>query len=283
MDIPQSLVLGVTQGLTEFLPVSSTAHLILAPQVFPINAPRDVIAHTYDTIIQIGTVVPVLIYFRADWMRMLQAAGRIVQKRQVSDDLDERLVKYLLLGSIPAGVIGLLLEDKIELLAQPDKFRGAYLAIGLALIFVGLLMGWAEAIGRKMRDLEHLRTPDAWFVGFAQACALFPGVSRSGSTITAGLLVGLTREAAARFSFLLMTPIMLAATGYKTLKLLKGANPLQPGELESMILAAVIAGITGYMAIAFLLRWLRTRTLSFFIGYRLLVGAFCIGMYFMQK
>lgn len=283
MDIAQSVVLGVIQGLTEFLPVSSTAHLILAPQILPIAEPRAAIAHTYDTIIQIGTVLPVLVYFRADWLRMLQAAGRIVQNRQVSSELDERLVKYLILGSIPAGVIGLLLEDKIEILAQPNEFRGAYLCIGLALIVVGLLMGWAEAIGRKTRSLENLGMPDAWFVGFAQAMALFPGVSRSGATMTAGLLAGLTREAAARFSFLLMTPIMFAATGYKTLKLLKGSTPLLPGELQSMILAALVAAITGYLAIAFLLSWLRTRNLSFFIGYRILVGCFSIGLFFLQK
>lgn len=281
-QIAQSVVLGVIQGLTEFLPVSSTAHLILAPQLLPVAELRGEIAHTYDTIIQIGTVLPVLLYFRADWLRMIQAAVRIVQQRKVSSDLDERLVKYLILGSIPAGVIGLLFEDKIEILAQPNEFRGAYLCIGLALILVGLLMGWAEAIGRKTRTLEHLGMPDAWFVGFAQAMALFPGVSRSGSTMTAGLLAGLTREAAARFSFLLMTPIMFAATGYKAVKLLKGSTPLLPGELQGMILASIVAAFTGYVAIAFLLSWLRTRTLSFFIAYRILIGLFSIGMYFMQ-
>ncbi|HEU4752260.1 MAG TPA: undecaprenyl-diphosphate phosphatase, partial [Armatimonadota bacterium] len=226
MNVPQSLVLGVIQGLTEFLPVSSTAHLILAPEIFRIPAPRAEIAHTYDTFIQIGTVFPVLIYFWREWLRLLQAGARIVKNRGISADADERMLKYLLLGSIPAGVAGLLLEKKVERLASPAEFPPAFLVIGSGLILMGLLMWWVEGIGKKTRTIENLRAPDAWFVGIAQALALFPGISRSGSTITAGMFAGFTREAAARFSFLLMTPVMLAAVGYKTLKMLKGAEPL---------------------------------------------------------
>jgi undecaprenyl-diphosphatase len=283
LNVQQSLVLGVIQGLTEFIPVSSTAHLILAPEVFPIPQPRAEVRHTFDTFIQIGTVVPVLIYFWREWLALLRAGFRIVAMRRVEDNQDERMVKYLILGSIPAGVAGLLFEEKIELLAQPEQFREAYLCIGLALILVGILMWWAERVGRQTRTIEHVRMPDAWLVGFAQALALFPGVSRSGSTITAGLLGGLTREAAARFSFLLMTPIMLAATAYKTLKILKGVEPLTGGEWGSMLLAAVVAAISGYAAIAFLLGYLRNRSLAVFAAYRVLVGAFAIGLYFAQR
>lgn len=283
MDVQQSLVLGIIQGLTEFIPVSSTAHLILAPEVLGIPHPRAAIAHTYDTFIQIGTVIPVLLYFWRDWLKLLRALGRVVIKRRVTTDPDERMVKYLILGSIPAGVAGLAFEDQIETLSNPQKFSAAYLLIGLALIVVGLLMWWAEATSRKTRNIEHIRLPDAWLVGFAQALALFPGVSRSGSTITAGLLAGLTREAAARFSFLLMTPIMLAATGYKTVKVLFGSEPVSGGEWGGMLLAAAVAGVTGYFAIAFLLKWLRTRSLWGFAVYRILVGAFAIGLYFLQQ
>lgn len=282
MDYRQSLVLGIIQGLTEFLPVSSTAHLIIAPQVFPIAPPRSEIAHTYDTFIQIGTVIPVLWYFWRDWLNLIRAALRIARKRRISDDPDERMVKYLFLGSIPAGVTGLLFESRIETLADPAKNPAAYLVIGSALIVVGLVMWWAEGFGRKSRDVEHLRTPDAWLMGCAQALALWPGVSRSGATITAGLFGGLTREAAARFSFLLMAPIMFAATGYKMLKLVKGQEHLTSNEWGSMLLATGIAAVTGYVAIAFLLRWLRTRTLRFFALYRLAVGAFVIGLYLMR-
>jgi undecaprenyl-diphosphatase len=283
LNVLQSLVLGLIQGLTEFIPVSSTAHLILAPQILNIPAPRPEIAHTYDTFIQLGTVIPVLIYFWQDWLRLLHAAGRIIANRKVSKDIDERMVKYLIMGSLPAGILGLLLEKRIEKLAEPDQFHGAYLIIGLSLIVVGLLMVWVDSTSRKTREIENLRAPDAWFVGIAQAMALIPGVSRSGSTMTAALFAGFTREAAARFSFMLMTPIMLAVTGYKAVKMLKGAEPVTGGEWGSMLLAAVVAGITGYFAIAFLLKWLRTRSLGFFAAWRILVGAFSIGLYFLQK
>ncbi|MFN3649149.1 MAG: undecaprenyl-diphosphate phosphatase [Armatimonadota bacterium] len=276
-------MLGLIQGFTEFIPVSSTAHLILAPEIFPIAQPRAEIRHTYDTIIQIGTLIPVLIYFWREWAALLAAAARIVRKKKIGADADERMLKYLVLGSIPAAVIGFLVEDYVELLAQPEKFRGAYLCIGGALIVVGLVMWWAESIGRKSRTIEHVRLPDAWLVGVAQAMALFPGVSRSGATITAGLFAGFTREAAARFSFLLMTPIMLAATGYKTLKLLTGEAQLTSGEWSSILLATVVAAISGYAAIAFLLGYLRTRSLSVFAIYRIGLGAFAIGLYFMQR
>ena len=274
--------MGLVQGLTEFIPVSSTAHLIIAPQFLPITRPDESIAHAYDTIIQAGTLFAALAYFWKDWARILAAVGRIIQNRGIdSKDLDERMVRYLLLGSIPAGVLGLLLEKKIDEIADPDKHVWAWLVLGVGLIGMGIVMWLVDANSRKTRDIENLKTPDALFIGCAQALALFPGVSRSGSTITAGLFTGLTREAAARFSFLLMTPIMIAATGYKFLKLLK--EPGQVGDAwGSMLLATIVAGITGYIVIGFLLGWLRTRSLMFFVSWRLAVGALCIGMYFMQ-
>lgn len=279
MNVQQSLVLGVVQGLTEFIPVSSTAHLILAHSFSTGLTPSH--PHTYDTFIQLGTVLPVLLYFWRDWLRLLQAAGRILRHRRVGKDREERMVVYLLVGSVPGGLAGLLLESRIERLADPGN-RVAYLLIGIALIGVGLLMYAAERAGRRTRTIEHLRGPDAVLIGIAQACALFPGVSRSGATITAGLLAGFTREAAARFSFLLMTPIMLAATGYKGLKMLRGVEPMTGGEWAGMLLATVVAGVTGYFAIAFLLSWLRTRSLGIFALYRLLAGGFALCLYFLQ-
>lgn len=283
MNVQQSLVLGVIQGLTEFIPVSSTAHLILAPQVFNVPAPRPEVAHTYDTFIQIGTVIPVLIYFWHEWLKLLKAGVQIIKQGRIGDDPEQRILKYLLVGSLPAGIVGLLLEKRIERFANPAEFPPAFLVIGTSLIVVGIIMWWAELTGRKSRTIENVRTADAWVVGCAQALALIPGVSRSGSTITAGLFSGLTREAAARFSFLLMTPIMLAATGYKLLKLLKGGEAMSAGEWQGMLLATVVAAITGYAAIAFLLGWLRNRSLGVFAIYRILVGAFSIGLFFMQQ
>lgn len=283
MNVQQSLVLGVIQGLTEFIPISSTAHLILAPQVLNVAPPRAAIAHTYDTVIQIGTVIPVLVYFWRDWMKLLSAALRIVRHLGPSEDPDERMVVYLVLGSIPAGVVGLVAEKYIERLANPAEFPPAFLLIGASMIIVGLIMWWAEITSRKIRTIEHVGPSDALVVGCAQALALIPGVSRSGATITAGLLAGMTREAAARFSFLLMTPIMLAATSYKVIKLLRGGEVIEAAEWQGMLLATVVAAITGYAAIAFLLGWLRKRSLGVFAVYRILVGAFSIGLYFMQQ
>jgi len=276
-------VLGVIQGLTEFIPISSTAHLILAPHVLNVVPPRAEIAHTYDTIIQIGTVLPVLVYFWRDWLKLLAAAFRIVRRLGPSDDADERMVTYLLLGSIPAGVVGLLVEDFVERLANPAEFPPAFLIIGTSMILVGIIMWWAELTSRKVRTIEHVGVSDAIVVGCAQALALIPGVSRSGATITAGLLAGMTREAAARFSFLLMTPIMLVATAYKAIKLMRGGEVVLPGEWQGILLATAVAAVTGYLAIAFLLGWLRTRSLGVFALYRILIGGFSIGLFFMQQ
>jgi undecaprenyl-diphosphatase len=278
VDVWQSIVKGIVQGLTEFIPVSSTAHLILAPQVFPIAPPRAEIAHTYDTVIQVGTVIPVLFYFWREWLRLLQAGGLIVRRFRVSDDQDERMVTYLVVGSIPAGVLGLLLERRVARMADPANVD-AFLYIGLALIGVGILMWLVELSSRKARTIENLTMADAVMIGLAQAAALFPGVSRSGATITAGLFIGLTREAAARYSFLLMTPILLAATAYKGYTALRGEHPPTPAEWQSILLATVVSAITGYLAIAFLLGWLRTRSLGLFALWRIVAGTFSLGLY----
>lgn len=282
MDVPQSLVLGAIQGLTEFIPISSTAHLILAPHVLPIEAPREEIAHTYDTIIQIGTVIPVLIYFRREWAQYLRALLRWVLGRGEADDPDIKMVQFLLLGSIPAVIAGLAFNDAVESLADPNN-RYALLCIGVMMIVVGVLMWLAELLGRRVRTLERAGRLDALLIGLAQAIALIPGTSRSGATITAGLALGFQREAAARFSFLLMTPIMLAATGYKMAKLiLEPGGRMNSGEWTGLALATVIAALTGYAAIVFLLGWLRTRSMGVFCLYRFIVGAFCLGLFFVQ-
>jgi len=251
--------------------------------VFGIAPLRDDIAHTYDTFIQIGTVLPVLLYFWRDWVKVVTAGLRALRSWSVGNDPDERLAVCLLVGSVPAGMAGLLLEKHVEILAQPQRFPPAYLCIGGALIVVGVAMWAAENAGRKKRDLEHLRWPDALIMGLGQAIALWPGVSRSGATMTAGLMLGLTREAAARFSFMMMAPIMIAAAGYKATKILGGHEQLTAPEWAGMLLATAVAALSGYAAIAFLLRWLRTRTLAFFAVYRILIGAFVIGLYFLQR
>ncbi len=284
MNVQQSLVLGIIQGLTEFLPVSSTAHLILMPKLFSTALePRADIRLTYDVVIQSGTLLSVLVYFWRDWLKMLGGFFKLLGRRRGEATPEQRMLGYLAIGTVPAGLIGLTLEKRLEELAQPEAHQEAYLVIGGALIVVGIVMWVAESLSRRNRELEHVRWVDALIIGFAQALAVIPGVSRSGSTITAGLIVGLSRDAAARFSFLLMTPVMLAATGYKFLKVVRGATPMYPDEFNGMLLATAVAAVTGFIAIWGLLRWLRQRPLWIFSIYRIALGAFVIGFYFQQS
>src|SRR5262249_39466715 len=165
--------------------------------------------------------VPVLVYCRRDWIELLRGLGRVFSNRRVSSDPHERMAVLILLATVPALLLGLAFNKKIEMLGDPEQYPGAYVVIGAALIGRGILMAWIDPISRQQRTLEQLTGADAAVIGVAQAVAIVPGVSRSGATITGGLLTGLTREAAARFSFLLSVPVMVAAVGYKTLKLLK--------------------------------------------------------------
>ncbi|MBI3911245.1 MAG: undecaprenyl-diphosphate phosphatase [Armatimonadetes bacterium] len=281
LSVPQSLALGVIQGLTEFIPVSSTAHLLIAPHLFDLPEPTH--PHAFDTIIQAGTLLPVLLYFRRDWLRMLRALGRVVGRRRATRDPDERLALFLLFGTLPALVVGLLVERWIEGLADLNHHPLGMLVIGVALLGFGLVMLWVDRRARRTRVAEHMVAADAWFIGFGQALAVIPGVSRSGATITAGLMTGLTREDAARFSFLLYAPVMAAASGWKLLKLLRAPEALPTAEWIGMAVATVAAAIVGYACIAFLLRYLRHRSLDLFVFWRALVGALLIGMFFAQR
>src|SRR5689334_17983875 len=229
LNLWTAIILGIIQGLTEFIPVSSTAHLIIAPQILPgLATPTD--PHAFDTIIQAGTLIPALLYFRRDWLDLLRGAARAIANRRIGRDPHERLALLVVIGTIPACVLGLLLNKKVEMLADVDHHPIGFVVIGLSLIGVGILMWWVDWTSRKKRTLEQLTEVDAAVVGLGQAVALIPGVSRSGATITTGLLTGLTREAAARFSFILYAPVMVAATGYKTLQVLRSHAPMSHSE-----------------------------------------------------
>jgi undecaprenyl-diphosphatase len=281
VDLTQALVLGAIQGLTEFIPISSTAHLILAPLFFGIPPPRH--AHSFDTIIQVGTLLPVLLYFRRDWAALFRAFLQILRQRHVGRDQDQRMVSFVIIGSIPAAFAGLLLDKHVEKLAQTDKSPIGYLVIGISLAVVGLLMWYVDTMSRKVRTEENLVGADAWFVGIAQAIAIIPGVSRSGATMTAGLVTGLTREAAARFSFYLSMPALAGATAYKLIKLGLDPDPMSQGEWMGMAVATVVAAVVGYICIAWLMAWLKRRSLALFAYYRLGLGAFLIIFYFLQR
>ena len=271
MDLFQALILGLIQGLTEFLPVSSSAHLVFVPWLF---GWRDeaITSIQFDVALHLGTLLAVLAYFAADWRRLILAFIRSVVERRIGADPDRRLVWFLALGTIPAAIVGVLAESKIdELFHDPNNLRGGLLIIGVMMLIMGALLLFAERIGRHSIELDGMTLSSALGIGIAQALALIPGVSRSGSTITAGLFFGLKREAAARFSFLLSTPIVLGAGLKKVYDMTKdGGIPVD--QQLGFAVGFASAAISGFLCIYFLLRYLQRRSTAPFIWYRFLVG-----------
>ena len=262
MGLLSAVVLGVVQALTEFLPVSSTAHLLVFGELLcqDLADPR---FRAFVAIIQSGTTVAVLAYFRAEIFGLVAAALRSIARRRPLETPESRLAWFIALGTIPAAVAGLLLERQIEALGN--------LVIAGSLVVLGLVLLAAERLARHERAVEDVRWHDALLVGIGQAVALVPGSSRSGTTITAGMLLGFTREAAARFSFLLSVPIILAAGAYKLVKTV----PLLAGEPEWAIATAVgtvVSAVAGWFVIGWLLGWLRTRTTYVFVVWRIAAG-----------
>ena len=257
----QALLLGILQGLTEFLPISSSAHLILFPWFFQWNDPL-LESLSFDVALHAGTLLAVLWYFWQDWLALIGGFFRILGKRSARD-FSERLIFYIILATIPAGIVGFLLEKTIE-----TTFRSPAL-IAFPLVLVSFLMVYAERKAHFSHPLDRMTLKDAMVIGFAQAVALLPGVSRSGITITAGLLQGYRREAAMRFSFLLSTPAIGGAT------LLQARHLLLAGRDDWFLIAVgfLSSAVVGYLAIAFLMRYLRAHTLDLFVGYRLILAA----------
>ncbi len=261
----QAIIQGVVQGLTEFLPISSSAHLILLPRLMGWDDPFLTSAE-FDVMLHLGTLGALLVYFWRDLVRLGLAWLASVRERRLGDDPDRRLAWLLLLTVIPAALVGALFEDFFD-----ETFREALLVIPLLLVVGAGMLAFGERYGRRDRGLERLRVRDALVIGLAQALALFPGISRSGVTIAAGLVLGLEREAAARFAFLMGIPIIAGAGLWKLRVIVSG----ETGAFEPMVLAAGMAAsaLAGLAAIAFLLRFLRTRSTAIFIVYRLLFAA----------
>jgi undecaprenyl-diphosphatase len=257
----QALFLGILQGLTEFLPISSSAHLILVPWVSGWQGSL-VDSLTFDVALHAGTLVAVLWYFWRDWIDLTQGFFRILKRGRVVD-FQERLIVYILLATIPAGITGFLLQKTVE-----SSFRNPALIV-LPLVLVSFLMIFAEYRKRSSRPLEEMDLKDAMIIGIAQAIALLPGVSRSGITITAGLLQGYRREAATRFSFLLSTPAIAGASLLHLRHIFSGGKT----EWQLFALGFASSAVVGYLTIAFLLRYLRLHTLNVFSGYRLILAA----------
>ncbi|VAW58135.1 Undecaprenyl-diphosphatase [hydrothermal vent metagenome] len=259
MEFIQILVLALVQGLTEFLPVSSSAHLILVP----ILTGWEDQGLAFDVAVHVGTLSAVVIYFRAELGRMTVSWLGSVSGKGL--DEDARLAWAVLFGTIPAGLAGLLFKDFIEL-----HLRSANVLAAATLVFA-LLLWWADAKGRGQRDEYSIRWLDVVFIGLAQALALIPGTSRSGVTITAGLFIGLNRQAAARFSFLLSIPVIVLAGGLKTLDYLKEASL---DDMQPLMLGAFLSGVSAYFCIHYFLKLLEKIGMMPFVIYRIILAAF---------
>ena len=258
----EAAVLGVVQGLTEFLPVSSSAHLILARAFFGWDA--DQFGLPFDVACHVGTLLSILVYFRTDLLAMLAAVPRLFAAR---DDRAVRLVWSIGVGTIPVVIVGGLFGDAVDAVRSPA-------VIVATLAIVGILMLVAERTGTHQRREEELSLAQALIIGAAQACALIPGVSRSGSTITTGLFLGLKRDAAARFSFLLGVPAMIAAATHEGLKLRH--QPMDALTAQVFLVGVVVSGFVGYLTVRFFVRFLAAHTLDSFAVYRLALAAITV-------
>ena len=283
LPIYQAIVLAVVQGLGEFIPVSSSGHLIIVRRLLGWNELSPAHELSFDVALHFGTLLSVLFYFRRTWFQIVRAAlgGKVVRFSEAGssdanlgpeEQREERmLLWFLAIGTIPGAIAGKLLEHSAE-----DYFREHIFLIAGALIVVALLMWLGEKVGRLEKPLTRISFVDSLVIGTAQAFALIPGVSRSGSTITAGLFRNLTREAAVRFSFLLSTPLIAGAALLKARELHKDGLP---HDMQMPVLVGIIvSALVGYAAIAWLIRYLQSNSLRVIIIYRIVVGVLVIGL-----
>jgi undecaprenyl-diphosphatase len=264
----QALVMGIVQGLTEFLPISSSGHLILVPYMFGWKDPF-ITSLAFSVMLHMGTLVALLAYFWRDWLVLVPAGLAALRDRSFRGDPNRRLAWLIAITTIPAIVVGPILNDLAE-----SAVRSAGI-VAVTLVIGGAILWLADRWGRKVREATDLTFVQALGIGAAQAIALIPGISRSGISISAGLFLGLTREAAARFAFLMATPITAAAGAYEIVQLVRGeaGGGFTAGPL---VVGMVAALISGFAAIHLLLRYLRTNSLTIFVIYRLVLAAVVI-------
>ena len=265
MTLLEAVVLGLVQGITEFLPISSTAHLRIVPELFGWADP----GAAYSAVIQLGTVAAVIIYFWRDLLRLGGAWVRGLLERKPMATLDSRLAWYVLIGTLPIGIAGLLFKKAIE-----STLRSLYV-ISASLILLAIVLWVVERRASHQRTLEQMTWRDGLIVGLWQALALIPGSSRSGTTLTGGLALGLRREDAARYSFLLSIPATSLAGVFELKHLLEATE--RPSTM-ALVVGTLVAFGSGMAAIAWLLRYLRTRSTFVFVGYRLALGALLLGL-----
>ncbi len=258
MTLLQAAILGLAQGLGEFLPISSSAHLVLVPWLFGWTDP----GLTFDVALHIGTLLAVVIYFRKDWWHLITRGFTDVRSAE------GRLFWYLVAASVPGAIGGFLLEKKAE-----TVFRSPIL-IAMMLILMGVLLYWADRRSAKNIELKNITFETSILIGISQALAIIPGVSRSGITMTTGLLMGVTRQGAARFSFLLSTPIILGAAVVKLPHVISNSSMIN----VNFTIGILVSGITGIASIGFLLRYIQTKDFLPFVWYRFVLGALVIMM-----
>jgi len=263
MNLIEAIILGIVQGITEFAPISSSAHLVIVPHLFGWKQPL----LFFFVVLHLGTLVAVTCYFRSELSQLLLAFINSVKTQSVEDDPFARLAWFIILGTIPAAVLGYLFNDFFEAL-----FESPY-AVSCSLLITGLVMILSERLGRQKRNMNKINLSDSMVIGIAQALAITPGISRSGITISAGLLKGLKRESAARFSFLLSFPIIL---GVFIQELIKVGFKIKAIDIIPLLVGFLASAASGYLCIKYLLRYLQNRKLTVFAYYCFVLGILTI-------
>jgi undecaprenyl-diphosphatase len=268
MPLLQVIVLGVIQGLTEFLPISSSAHLAVIPQL--LGWPDQ--GQAFDIALHAGTLAAVLLYFYRDWLQILGAAVGLRVGGDPAVERNRQLFWWLVIATLPIGVVGYLFGK------QSEAARGNLFLVGAMLIGVGIFMWWSDRVGRKQKDLGSISGADAIVIGVSQALSVIPGTSRSGITISTGLLRNLDRPTAARFSFLLSTPAIAAAALQDAWKLFHHGPGLSPDMRTAFLLGILVSAVTGCLVIRFFLDFLRHRSLGVFVWYRIIFGIIVVAL-----
>lgn len=268
MNIIEAIILGIIQGFTEFLPISSTGHLTVAGKFLGVISNENPEEWTaFIAVIQLGTLASVLIYFWRDLLNIIKDFfndNLFNPKKIINQSANSRMGWYLIIATVPVVIIGLLFKDVIE-----GVFTKNLVVISSSLIVLGMVLFLAEKVGKFNRDQKDINWFDALIIGIAQSLALIPGSSRSGTTITAGLFLGFNRETAARFSFLMSIPAILASG---LLQFYQSLDHLNFNSTINLIAATVVSAIVGYLSIEFLLRYLRKKSMMVFVVYRIIIG-----------
>jgi undecaprenyl-diphosphatase len=262
--VVQALIMGIVQGLTEFLPISSSGHLIIVPAILGWDDPF-IESLQFSVMLHMGTLLALVAYFWRDWLVLIPAGVATLRDRSTAGDPQRRIAMFIVIATIPAAVAGFLLNDFIEQNVRQAGLVAVMLVVGATILWI------ADRWGSKLLPIEGLGPARAFGIGIAQAVALVPGISRSGISIAAGLFAGLGRESAARFSFLMAAPVIAGAGLYEARKMISTGVPAS--DVVPLVVGFAAAAVAGFLAIAILLRYLRTNSMAVFVAYRLVLAA----------